>query len=135
MDSSKALGPFGIPISLLKLANSHISQPLSHIYNLSFLSGVFPDELKLSRIIPLYKNDSVHDLSNYRPISLLSPFSKILEKLMYKRLLSYLNKNNVLYKYQFGFRKQHSTSLALIEIIDNLLNAVDKGLYTCGVFM
>jgi len=128
LDSSKALGPYGIPISLIKLAKPYISSPLSSIYNLSFTSGVFPEALKLSRVIPLYKNESVNLISNCRPISLLSLFSKMLEKLMYKRLLSYFNKQDFLYKYQFGFRKNHSTTLALIEIIDNLLNALDKGL-------
>lgn len=135
LDVSKASGPYDVPIHLIKLAGKYISKPLSLIYNLSFLSGIFPNYLKLSRIIPLYKSDSPHELSNYRPISLLSPFSKILEKLMYKRLLSFINKHNILYKYQFGFRKSHSTTLALIEITDNLLTAIDNGLYTCGIFI
>jgi hypothetical protein len=131
LNGSKALGPHGIPISLLKLAKPVIASELSEIYNFSFTSGIFPEELKLSGVIPLYKNESIHLLSNYRPISLLSPFSKMLEKLMSKRLLSYLNKKDIIYKYQFGFRKNHSTTLALIEIVDISLNAMDKGLYTC----
>ncbi len=135
LNASKALGPHGIPISLLKLAKPVIASELSEIYNFSFTSGIFPEELKLSRVIPLYKSESIHLLSNYRPISLLSPFSKILEKLMDKCLLSYLNKKDILYKYQFGFWKNHSTTLALIEIIDSILNAMDKGLYTCGIFI
>ena len=90
-DAPKALDPHGIPISLLKLARPVIASELSEIYmyNFSFTSGIFPEELKLSRVIPLYKSESIHLYSSYRPISLLSPFSKILEKLMYKRLLSY----------------------------------------------
>jgi hypothetical protein len=161
LNASKALGPHGI------LTKPVITSELSEIYNFSFTSGIFPEELKLSRVIPLYKNESIftcyklqtyfftltflknvrkinvptpidesiHLLSNYRPISLLSPFSKMLEKLMYKRLLSYLNKKDIIYKYQFGFWKNHSTTLALIEIIDNILNAMDKGIYTCGIFI
>ena len=135
LDSSKASGPSGIPLSLIKIAASHICSPLSYIFNESLSSGTFPDALKLSKIIPLYKGGASYDLSNYRPISLLSPFSKILEKLMYKRLLTFLDLNDTLFKYQFGFRKKHSTSLALIEIIDHMLNALDKGLYVCGVFV
>ena len=135
LDSSKAVGPHAIPINLIKLANLYIAKPLSHIYNQSFLDGVFPDELKMSRIIPLHKGDCPYTLTNYRPISIFSPFSNILEKLMCNRLISFLDKHSVLYKYQFGFRKSHSTSLALIEIVDNLLHALDNGLYTLGVFM
>ncbi len=80
LNALKALSPHGIPISLLKLAKPVIASELSEIYNCSFTSGIFPEELQLSRVIPLYKSESIHLLSNYRPISSLSPFSKILTK-------------------------------------------------------
>jgi len=135
LDSNKSPGPFGIPIKLIKMAAPYICDPLCNIFNGSFSTGIVPDDLKLSKIIPLYKNESIYDLNNYRPISILSPFSKILEKIMYTRLLSFLDKNKTLYEYQFGFRKKHSTSLAILEIVDNLLHALDNGLFTCGVFI
>jgi hypothetical protein len=87
-NSSKATGPFSIPVSLLKLLKSCLSFPLQIIYNYSFTSGCVPDHFKLANVIPIHKKDSVTCMNNYRPISLLSIFNKILEKLMYKRLLN-----------------------------------------------
>ena len=81
------------------------------------------------------KKGSTNILSNYRPISVLSVLNKIFEKLLYKRLYKFLNKHNVLYKYQFGFRQGHSTSHALIEIMDNVRSAIDNDMYTCGIFI
>jgi len=135
LDAKKAQGPYNIPIYLIHLCKTVISSPLCHIFNLSFTSGIFPDKLKLAKVIPLYKSDSIHVLSNYRPISLLSPFSKILEQLMNKRMISFLESNDTFFDYQFGFRKGHSTILAITEAVDNLLSAIDNGLYTCGLFI
>ena len=73
-------------------------------------------------------------MSNYRPISLLSIFNKLLEKLVYRRLIDFLNHNNTLYKYQFGFRKNHSTSLALIETMDMIYGSLDKGEFVFGIY-
>ena len=75
------------------------------------------------------------DANNYRPISTLSPFSKILERLVYDQLISFINKNNILYKYQFGFRKGFSTEHAILELTDYLRNAIDNKQYTCGIFL
>ena len=85
-----------------------------HLYNLSFMTGVFPSVLKTAKVVPVFKKDSKLDCSIYRPISLLSNIEKILEKLMYKRLYTFLNNNNIIYNLQFGFRQQYSTSHALI---------------------
>ena len=74
-------------------------------------------------------------MSNYRPISLISNVSKILEKLMYKRLYTFLEENNSFYSYQFGFRPNHSTNSALIEITEQIRKACDKGLFACGVYL
>jgi len=76
--------------------------------------------LKIAKVLPLYKKDDPQQPCNYRPVSLLSIFSKVLEKLMHKRLYCYLEKYSILYDYQFGFRKYHGTSLALIEVIDSI---------------
>ena len=73
--------------------------------------------------------------SNYRPISLLSVFDKLFEKFMYNRLYQHLEYNNILYKYQFGFRKNHGTNLALIEVIDSIYRSLDSGKIVCGVFL
>jgi hypothetical protein len=100
-----------------------------------FSSGCVPDELKIAKIIPVFKKGDPTNPGNYRPISLLSIFDKLLEKLMYSWLYSHLQLNNVLYKYQFGFRAKHSTSLALIEVTDNIYEQLDAGLTVCGVYL
>ena len=86
MTNGKAVGPYSIPIFLLKILSEHIAAPLCDIINDSLSNGIFPDMMKLAKVIPLYKNNSPEDPSNYRSISLLSVFSKITEKLMHTRL-------------------------------------------------
>ena len=108
---------------------------MADLFNLSFTTGVFPSVLKTAKVVPVFKKDSKLDYSNYRPISLLSNIEKILEKLMYKRLYTFLNKNNVIYNLQFGFRQQYSTSHALINITENIRKALDDGNIGCGVFV
>ena len=109
LKSSKATGPFSIPINLLKTAKSSLSTPLEIIFNLSFLTGTVPDQFKIANVIPIHKKGPLTMLTNYRPISLLSIFSKILEKLMYTRLTRFIEKYEILYNKQFGFRSKHST--------------------------
>ena len=91
--------------------------------------------LNIAKVLPIFKTGPINILSNYRPISVLSVLNKIFEKLLYKRLYKFLNKHKVLYKYQFGFRQGHSTSHALIEIMDNVRSAIDNDMYTCGIFI
>ena len=98
------------------------------------MTGVFPSVLKTAKVVPVFKKDSKLDYSNYRPISLLSNTEKVLEKLMYKRLYTFLNNNNI-YNLQFGFRQQYSTSHALISITENIRKALDDGNIGCGVFV
>ena len=83
---------------------------------------------------PLYKKGDKCLPDNYRPISLLSVFDKIIEKLMHSRLYNYLLKYNILYEYQFGFRKNHSTSLALVDVIENIYNLLDKKEIVIGLY-
>ena len=78
------------------------------------MTGVFSSVLKTEKVAPVFNKDSKLDYSNYRPISLLSNIEEILEKVMYKRLYTFLNNNNISYNLQFGFRQQYSTSHALI---------------------
>ena len=90
------------------------------MFNISFSSGVFLSILKTAKVIPVYKKDSNLDFSNYRPISLLSNFEKILERLMYNRIYKFFSDNNLIYSLQFGFRKKSSTvhvSLALLKVL------------------
>ena len=98
------------------------------------MTGVFPSVLKTAKVVPVFEKDSKLHYSNYRPISLLSNIEKILEKLMYKRLYTFLN-NNIIYNLQFGFRQQYSTSHALINITEIIRKALDDGNIGCGVFV
>ena len=75
------------------------------------MNGIFPDRMKIARVIPLFKNGDVKEFSNYRPVSILSQFSKILEKVFHNRLMSFINDKHILNNSQFGFRKNMSTAL------------------------
>ena len=124
-----------IPIGLIKSAGHILCTPFTHIYNESITTGKVPDVLKISRVTPIFKSGSALDPSNYRPISTLSPFSKVLERLVYNQLNSYLEKHEVIYKLQFGFRKGYSTEHAILEITDQLKASIDNKLLTCGWFI
>ena len=135
LNIKKAIGPYSIPVFLLQILSRLISQPLSVIVNQSFEVGIFPNKLKVGKVNPLYKKDSSDNPSNYRPISILSVFSKIFEKLMYKRLYQFLDSFEILYPLQFGFRKKHSTSHALLCLTETIRHSIDNGRIGCGVFL
>ena len=117
----KSSGPHNIPVRVLKLLKLNISTPIASLINRSFEVGTFPSILKTSKVIPVYKNKgSPLDPSNYRPISLLSNIEKIFEKVMYSRLMGFLDDQNLIYVRQFGFRKHHSTTHALINIVERI---------------
>ena len=109
--------------------------PLTHIFNLSLSQGIVPEELKVAKVIPLYKADDETVISNYRPVSVLPVFSKILERLVQIRLNAFIEKFNILYQYQFGFRKGHSTNTALIVLTEKITQAIEKGEMVLGVFL
>ena len=124
-----------IPRTCIKLAADHINEALTIVFNYSLLQGVFPDIFKISKVTPVDKGGEDTDPSNYRPISTLSALAQIFVKLICKQLVSYLEKEKILYEFQFGFRKGHSTSQAITEIAQNLRKAVDNNMYSCGVFL
>ena len=121
--------------SLLKACNIHIVYPLIFIINLSFDTGIFPDRLKVSRVTPIFKKGMKSDVSNYRPISVTNPLSKILERLMAARMINFVDKFSILYDYQFGFRKNDSTSVAVLDLVNMIQNETFEGNYVLGVFM
>ena len=125
LNCSKATGPFSIPVVILKLIINVVSQPLETIFNASLSTGIVPTSLKLAKVIPVFKKGLQNCLNNYRPISLLSIFNKILEKLVYKRLHQYLERKEILYYKQFGFRTSYSTTYALLSIVDKINEAID----------
>ena len=135
LNPSKASGLYSIPTSLLQLISENLSKPLEILFNCSFASGVMPNKFKIARIIPVLKNGKQTCTNNYRPISLLSVFNKILEKLMYKRLVSFLDTHNILFNNQFGFQSGHSTTQATLLITDKIQEAIERGKYSCGIFL
>ena len=135
IDLCKSYGPNSIPSEFLHLIKTEISGHLSILFNLSFTTGTFPDSLKIAKTIPIFKKGSKLLVSNYRPISLLSNVNKILEKLMYSRIYDFLTKFGILYDLQFGFRSKHSTSHALINIIDQINKSLDNKKSVCGLFV
>ena len=100
-----------------------------------FSTGIVPHDLKLANVVPVYKKGSQTSLSNYRPISLLSIFNKLLEKLMYNKMIKFLEKNDIFYTKQFGFRSKHSTDHAILCIIDRIQKAIDNRSFSCGIFL
>jgi hypothetical protein len=135
LQDKKAPGPDNISNKLVKQAASVLLDPLIHIYNLSFCTGIVPDKLKIAKVIPVFKKGDSSLCGNYRPISLLSVFNKLLEKLMFIRLYKYLETNNILYQYQFGFRPKHSTCLALIDVVDGIYEQLDQRSNVCGMYL
>ena len=119
----------------LKMSLSSIASPLVYICNMSLSEGVFPTQLKMANVVPLYKCVDPMMFNHYRPVSLLCTLSKVFEKVMYNRLIKFLQKFSVLYEYQFGFRRKRSTHLALITLIDQLTQAIENGEYVIGVFL
>ena len=95
----------------------------------------FPDQMKLAEVIPLYKNKAMDHLVNYRPISLLITISKILEKIVYNRVVKFINKNDVLFKSQYGFRSKHSCEQAVQELLAKILHSQEDGHKTASIFM
>ena len=118
LDEKKA--SLDIPNKLIKIASRVLSKHFTFICNQSIIQGIVPNILKISRVTPVFKNGITTDPANYRPIAILSPFSKILEKIVSEQLNSFIKKYNILFQYQFGFRRDYSTELAILEMSDNL---------------
>ena len=121
--------------NIFKLSFEKIVEPFTHICNLSLQNGVFPSEMKIAKVCPIFKNGNVMLFTQYRPVSVLPVMSKVLEKIMYDRLYAFLIDMEILYEYQFGFRPSFSTYLALIMSVDKITTALERGNYVLGVFL
>ena len=124
-----------IPNKLIKLASGPLSVPFTKIFNESISSGIFPEIFKISRVTPIYKSGILTELGKYRPTAIISPFSKILERLVYDQLMFCLKKQCILFNYQFGFRKGHSTEYAILETLENVKSAIDENKITWYFFL
>ena len=119
--------------NVLKLSSKFITQPLAFICNQSLTEGVFPNQLKLANVIPLYKADDPMLFNHYRPVFLLCVLSEVFEEVMYTRLLDFLENFKILYSNQFGFRKGHSTYMALMILMDRITKSLENGEFVVGV--
>ena len=124
-------GQDSILASIAKPLIRYYAKPLSRLINSSFENGL----LKIDKVIPIFKNGDKKDTVNYRPISVLTFFPKIFDKTLYNHLISYIDKENILYKSQFGFRKSHSTNHAILSLVENVNQALDSGTVLVGVFL
>ena len=135
LKNSNSSGHDFFTTKFVKLSAPILIPALVKIFNLALKTGVYPDSLKIAKVIPVFKKGDPSSVNNYRPISILSSINKIFEKILYARLIKYIDKFQLLYKYQFGFRKNHSTEHALIEITDQIRFAMDNNQITCGIFV
>ena len=134
-DSKDSCDLDGMSLKLLKAIAVSISVPLAHIFNLSLDNGKFPDKLKLSRIVPVYKSGDPKLCDNYRPIALVNTLSKVLEKIVSIKLTNHLQINDLLYKHQYGFLKGRSTEQNLLHVVNFISQALNKGNFCIGIFL
>ena len=136
LKSKTTTGHDEISTKLLKETIPIITDPITHIINMSLSAGIVPDDMKVAKVIPIFKSSDPKLLKNYRPISLLTAFSKLLEKIMYDKVISYLNANKLLYEHQYGFRSGHSTIHPIIHLLNHCSEATNKPNpdYTLAIF-
>merc|ERR1712030_155306 len=120
LKQNKSPGQDEFTARFLKISSNMIVPILCEIFNLSIKTGEYPDPLKIAKVIPIFKKGDPSLASNYRPISVLSCINKIFERLIFNRIYKYLEKFNILYEFQYGFRQGHSTTHALVEIVDKI---------------
>ena len=126
LQNKYSAGLDGIPINIIKFASNFVSEPLSKIINCSLINGIFPQNLKEAKVIPIFKSGDSTALNNYRPISMLNSFSKVFEKVIFLRLTDFLNKHDFFYHKQFGFRQDYSTSSAIIKFHEFITDSIEK---------
>ena len=135
LKSKNSSGIDKISSKLLKYIVDAIMIPLCHVFNLSFRTGYIPTCLKTALVKPVFKKGEANQFTNYRPISLLSSFAKLLEKIAANQMMNYLNKYKLLYEHQYGFRNKHNTTQPVIQFLDKVYNALNKNELTISVFI
>ena len=135
LNPRKSPGDDNIGAKIIQICPDVFAENLAKIYNNSIARGDYPDQMKIAKVIALFKKGEKFLPKNYRPISLLSMFNKIFERLLCKQLVSFIERNKISYNYQFGFKKFNSTTKALIEFSDNIHRLLDDGNYVIGIFI
>ena len=128
-------GHDNISMKLLQFLSPIISKPLTILINQSISTSIFPDKLKIAKILPLHKKDNTKLIANYRPISILPSLSKIIERVIYNQIYNYFSENNLFYNSQYGFRKKHSTEYACLELVDKVVNYMENGYTPIAFFL
>ena len=134
LNKSKGAGLDNLSSRLIRECADLISPYISTIFNCCLTTGIFPDDWKLAKVTPIFKQGDRSDMNNYRPISVISGIAKVFERIIYNQLSSYLSENNILSQYQSGFRSFHSTMTALLEATDNWAFNIDRGYVNAVVF-
>ena len=122
-------------LNVIKSCFGEISDILRYVFDLSLQTAIFSDPLKIANVIPVFKTGDLEEITNYRPISVLSCFSKMLERIMHNRFYSYLVNEKILYSKQFGSQKDHSTEHAIAQLADQIHESFENDSYTLGVFI
>lgn len=135
MLSNKAMGHDEISVNLLKDNIDILCYPLQKLFNQAFLSGIYPEKLKIGRVVPIYKNGDPNDLANYRPITILSCINTLFEKLIAARIMNFVEKYNILVANQHGFRKNFSTGTAVHSVSEIVNSSLNKNRTTIGIFL
>ena len=135
LNMNKSIGADEISFNVTKNCFGEISDILRYVFNLSLQTGIFPDPLKIAEVTPSFKTGDLKEISNYRPISILLCFLKILERIMHNCLYSYLLNEKILYSKQFGFQKGLSTEHAIAQLTDQIQKSFKNDNYTLGAFI
>ena len=135
LKTNKSTGYDDMSINVVKRVSGEIFLILKHIFNISLAKGVFPDNLKIARVTPVFKNGNNTLVTNYRPISLLPCFSKLLERIMNNCLYIFLLENNILYQKQFGFQNAHSAEHTILQLVNRITEAFSQAKNTLGIFI
>ena len=128
-------GPDKIPISIIKKNIDILSPILTHLCNLSLRTGIFPAIHKKGIITPLYKKNDKYDISNYRPICALNAMSKLLERIVFLRIINHLESKNLISRSQYAYRTGRSTEIAATKFVNDVLRGFDEGNYTIATFL
>ena len=135
LNCHKSQGYIDVPVKLIKHAKFIIANYLRGSFNSCIEKGYYPDQVKIAKVVPLYKSGNKTEVGDYRLISILSPVNKVFETLLHKRLIAYREKFNLFRNHQFGFRKKHSTNLAIRDYNETILDLSDKNNIVSSTFI
>ena len=119
----------------LKLISISVIQPLKRLINLSFKTGFFPEQFKIAKVVPVFKESDPHEFSNYRPISLLNSISRLFETIVCFQVTGFADACEILYKHQYGFRARHNVNQPLMHFTDNIFNALNNNKFNVSIFI